>query len=139
MDDCRWCTHGRPDLIDFGVRVFAGAVTDAYFARRAFVRGYVVVVWRGRHVVEPIDLSGDEAQAYQGEVFAVARGIRELFRPAKLNYVTMGNAEPHLHTHVSARYLDDAGGRGPLPNTRPPLLDERQWQADADALRRLIR
>ncbi|WP_328459628.1 hypothetical protein OHA21_27615 [Actinoplanes sp. NBC_00393] len=137
-DDCRWCAHGRPDEIDFGLRIFTGQVTDAYFARRAFVRGYAVVVWRGRHVVEPMDLTVGEADQYHREVIFVARAIRDCFRPAKMNYLTMGNWEPHLHTHVTARYADDVGDGGPLPATTPPLLDETRWRADAAAVRALL-
>ncbi|MEU9828410.1 HIT family protein [Micromonospora chersina] len=135
---CRWCEHGRPDEIEFGTRIYAGHVSDAYFARRAFVRGYVVVVWRGRHVVEPVDLTSTEADQYHREVLAVARAVRDHFRPMKLNYLTMGNWEPHLHTHVTARYYDDPGAGGPLPAVTPPLLDERQWRDDAAAVRKLL-
>jgi diadenosine tetraphosphate (Ap4A) HIT family hydrolase len=130
--------HGRPEEIDFGTRVFTGQVTDGYFARRAFIRGYAVVVWRGRHLVEPIDLSAAEADQYQREVLTVARAVRDAVHPAKLNYLTMGNWEPHLHTHVTARYPGDPGDGGPLPARTPPLLDERQWRADATAVRRLL-
>ncbi|MFC7532294.1 HIT family protein [Actinoplanes sp. GCM10030250] len=137
-DNCRWCDHCRPDETDFGIRVFSGQVSDTYFARRAFVRGYVVVVWRGRHVVEPMDLTVGEAGQFHHETMLVARALRDCFRPAKMNYLTMGNSEPHLHTHVTARYPGDPGDGGPLPATEPPLLDEIQWRRDAAAVRALL-
>lgn len=124
--DCRWCAQGRPDEFDLGVRVFAGAVTDAYL--EPVVRGHVVVVWRGRHVVEPVDLAGDEAVLYHREVLTVARALRDHFKPAVLDYVTRGDAGPHLHTRVSARSPEDDG----------PDLDEEQWRADAEAVGRLL-
>ncbi|MEU4625586.1 HIT domain-containing protein [Actinoplanes sp. NPDC023801] len=136
-DGCRWCGDRR-DETAYGLRVWSGRVTDAYFARRSFVRGYAIVVWRGRHVSEPIDLSPVESDLYHREVLTVARAIRDCFRPSRLNYLTLGNHEPHLHTHVTARYPDDPGAGGLLPPHAPPLLDEESWRADAAALKTLL-
>jgi diadenosine tetraphosphate (Ap4A) HIT family hydrolase len=136
-DGCRWCGDRR-DETDYGLRVWSGRVTDTYFARRSFVRGYAIVVWRGRHISEPIDLSPVESDLYHREVLTVARAIRDCFRPSRLNYLTLGNREPHLHTHVTARYPDDAGADGLLPGHVPPLLEEGAWRADAAALKTLL-
>ncbi|GAA4926349.1 HIT family protein [Actinoplanes utahensis] len=132
-DGCAWCGERR-DETGFGLRVWSGRVTDAYFARRAFARGCAVVVWRGRHVVEPIDLSPVEADLYHREVLTVGRAIRDCFRPARLDFVTAGDDEPHLHTHVTARYAGDP----PDGRLIPPLLEEQVWRADAAALRTLL-
>lgn len=128
-DGCAWCGERR-DETAFGLRVWSGRVSDAYFARRAFARGCAVVVWRGRHVVEPVDLSPVEADLYHREVLTVARAIRDCFRPARLNYLTVADAEPHLHTFVSTRRPDGAG--------EAPLLDEGEWRTDAAALHDLL-
>jgi hypothetical protein len=53
---CPKCAEGRPAETAHGIRVRAGDVSDAYLAKRSPQRGYVVVIWRGRHVVDPIDL-----------------------------------------------------------------------------------
>ncbi|GIE33364.1 hypothetical protein Ait01nite_064090 [Actinoplanes italicus] len=136
-DGCRWCGDRR-DETDYGLRIWSGRVTDSYLARRSFVRGHAIVVWRGRHISEPIDLSPVESDLYHREVLTVARAIRDCFRPSRLNYLTLGNRERHLHTHVTARYPDDAGADGPLPVHAPPLLDELAWRADAAALKILL-
>ncbi|BCJ27963.1 hypothetical protein Asera_20710 [Actinocatenispora sera] len=129
------CTADRPDESDAGLRVFAGDFTDAYLARRALVRGYVVVVWRGRHVVEPHHLTADEAVEYNTDVLHVGRGVKGHFRPLKINYQTLGNRMPHLHTHVTPRYRDDPAPGAPLPDGPNRPVPERQWRADAQALR----
>ena len=54
------CEEGRPDETQFGSRILAGEVSDAYLQRRNVQRGYTVVVWRGRHVAEPTELSPEE-------------------------------------------------------------------------------
>jgi len=135
---CRRCTEGRPDESQTGLRILAGRHTDAYLARRALTRGYAVVVWSGRHVVEPHHLSADEAIGYHTDVLRVGRAVAEYFQPLKINYQTLGNRSPHLHTHISARYLDDPAPGAPLPDGPNIALPEAQWRADAEALRHLL-
>jgi diadenosine tetraphosphate (Ap4A) HIT family hydrolase len=40
--------------------------------------------------------------------------VQALFDPVKLNYLTLGNTVPHLHTHVLPRYRDDPAPGGPI-------------------------
>ena len=140
-EGCPLCEEGRPESTEHGVRVFAGAVSDAYLARADIQRGLSVVVWRGRHVVEPTELGDAEAAAYGGEVLRVARAIQAVFRPVKLNYDVLGNAAPHLHTHLVPRYADDPrpGWPFPFPHPDPPAMPEARLLRDATALRRAAR
>ncbi len=126
--DCPACAEGRPEWIAIGDRVFAGRVADAYLNRDQVARGYTLVFWRGRHVADPTEISSDEACAFADEVRLVSLGIEEIHRPAKLNYLTLGNRLPHLHTHIVPRYLDD---RDP---ERPPrfMMAEGVWQPIPD-------
>lgn len=130
------CAEGRPDATPHGVRFFAGEVADAYLRRPSIQRGLSVVVWRGRHVAEPTELTDDEATAYWRELLTVGRAIEQVLRPVKLNYDTLGNSLPHLHTHVVPRYADDPrpGWPFPFPDPEPPDRSEDELRADADAL-----
>ncbi len=139
------CSEGRPDEGHDGRRVGSGALTDAYLVRRDLARGYTVVVWRGRHVADPTELEADEASGYWQEVLAVARALGIHFQPAKLNYLTLGNAVPHLHTHVVPRYLDDPTPGAPpwfmsgtAPRVGAPDIPPDVYDPDVDALRRLL-
>jgi hypothetical protein len=60
-EGCPMCAEGRPEETAFGVRILTGEVCDAMLQRSAIQRGYTVVIWRGRHVVEPTELSDEEA------------------------------------------------------------------------------
>jgi len=131
---CRMCSEGRPAESSTGLRILAGDHADAYLARKALVRGYAVLVWRGRHVVEPHHLTADEALSYHSDVLRVGKAVAEHFQPLKINYATLGNRSPHLHTHISARYLDDPAPGAPLPDGPNVALPEAQWRADAQAL-----
>ena len=64
-----------------------------------------------------------------------------LYRPVKMNLLTMGNAVPHLHTHVVPRYHDDPAPGAPIAwdaitTTSPtdPETLRRQAVAIRDAL-----
>ena len=135
-DGCPMCAQGRPDETEYGTRIFAGEVSDAYLQRRQVQRGYTVVVWRGRHVAEPTELSEDEAARYWLEVLGVGRRLERHLEPVKLNYETLGNSMPHLHTHVMPRYADDPkpGWPFPYPEEAPPI-DEAEFRRDVEALR----
>jgi diadenosine tetraphosphate (Ap4A) HIT family hydrolase len=140
--NCLACAEGRPNEIPNAVRVFAGRVSDAYLSRSAAFRGYTLVFWRGRHVVEPTDLADDEAGDYAREVRLVAVGIEQAYRPAKLNYLTLGNSLPHLHTHIVPRYTDDPDpGRPPrfmMADEEWPSLPAHEYARDVDRLRAAI-
>jgi diadenosine tetraphosphate (Ap4A) HIT family hydrolase len=122
-----------------GLRIFAGDVSDAYLARRALVRGYAVVIWRGRHVIDPHHLAAQEAAAFQAETLRVGAALEQHFQPLKINYMTLGNRMPHLHTHVTARYWDDPAPGEPLPAGPNREMPPDQLIDDAAALRQLLR
>src|SRR5919197_1291159 len=74
-EGCPMCAEGRPDDNGYGLRIHAGAVSDAYLQRADVQRGYTIVVWRGRHVAEPTELSETEAAAYWREVLLVGLAV----------------------------------------------------------------
>jgi diadenosine tetraphosphate (Ap4A) HIT family hydrolase len=134
-EGCPMCEQGRPEATEYGARIFAGEVTDAYLQRRKVQRGYTVVVWRGRHVAEPTELSRDEAAQYWLEVLEVGRRIERHLEPVKLNYETLGNSMPHLHTHVMPRYALDPRPEWPFPHPEEaPPIDEAEFRADVELL-----
>lgn len=139
-DGCPTCLEGRPDATPDGVRFYAGAVCDAYLVRSDIQRGLSVVVWRGRHVVEPTELTDAEAAAYGSEVLRVGRAIEAVMRPVKLNYDVLGNSVPHLHTHIVPRYADDPrpGWPFPFPDPDPGPMPQNRLTADVEALRRVV-
>jgi diadenosine tetraphosphate (Ap4A) HIT family hydrolase len=66
--------------------------------------------------------------------------IEAHLQPVKLNYLTLGNSLPHLHTHIVPRYADDPFPGRPVPfelldNGRQP---EERIQADVLALRTAV-
>jgi diadenosine tetraphosphate (Ap4A) HIT family hydrolase len=133
--DCAMCADGGRADNDFGLRVLEGRFSDAYL-QRADVRqpGYTIVVWRGRHVSDPTELSADEASGYFSEVLRVGRAIEQHYRPIKMNFEMLGNSLPHLHTHVIPRYLDDGAPGTPALLMRTDM-DRTKRRPEADVAR----
>lgn len=139
---CAMCESNRPDSDRYGIRIMATEHTDSVLQRADVQRGYTLVIWRGRHVTEPFELTKEEAAAYWQDVLTVARALMHHYRPLKMNYETLGNNLPHLHTHLIPRYVQDpAPGRpfplSPLNGSEPKIEESRLW-ADAKALRNLL-
>jgi len=111
---CPMCaTLGHGDN-DFGVHVFTGEFAEVNLERRTLLPGYCVVIWRHGHVAEPTDLDSRQASGYWQEVLAAGRAVWAEFGPVKVNYLTLGNKVPHLHTHVVPRYRNDPAPGGPI-------------------------
>lgn len=116
-----------------------GRWSDAYLQRADVQRGYTIVIWRGRHVTEPTELDQAEAAGYWSEVHLVAGALMAEYEPLKMNYETLGNSLPHLHTHLIPRYLVDPRPRRPFPlpdpGTATGLIPEDRLLAEAAAIR----
>ncbi len=115
--DCAKCAEGRVEEDPWGVRFFAGDWADAYLQRQPPQAGTTVVVFRGsRHVADPADFTDEELAGYWSDVRTVAKAILGVYEPCQLNYMTFGNAVPHVHTHIVPRYPDDPAPCRPLPD-----------------------
>lgn len=138
---CEMCESERPDADAYGIKIHTGRYTDAYLQRADVQRGYTLVIWRGRHVNEPTELDEEEAAGYWAEVLAVAQALISNFEPLKMNYETLGNSLPHLHTHLVPRYTDDPRPGQPFPlNAIQPdaKVPESRLQGEAAILRKLL-
>ncbi len=65
--------------------------------------GFYRLVW-SEHVSEFSDLSAAERRLCMEAVVQVEQTLREHLHPAKVNLATLGNAVPHLHWHIVARF-----------------------------------
>jgi diadenosine tetraphosphate (Ap4A) HIT family hydrolase len=139
-DGCGLCSVLGSDENDWGIRILEGQFVDGYLWRPGSIRGYTVALWKHAHAAEPTQLSEVDAAGYWLEVLQLGRALEHVYRPAKMNYETLGNNVPHLHTHIIPRPTVDPAPNGPLPWT---YLDEgrqrdAQLRADADTLRLVL-
>ena len=88
---------------DGGLLIFKNAQFRVIQVVEAGFPAFYRVVWNA-HVAEFSDLSLDERNACMNAVVAVEQVLREHLRPSKINLAALGNAVPHLHWHVIARF-----------------------------------
>ena len=138
-EGCPMC-EGGADETPHGVRVFEGRWADGYLGRHPVRPGYSYVIWKGRHVAEPSELSAEEAAGFWTEVALVAAVLEECYRPAKMNWFHLGNGVPHLHVHLVPRPHDDARAGIPVESeafdvTLTPPICAAQLEAEVAAVR----
>lgn len=96
--------------------------------RNQSVPGYCVLLCR-EHVVEPYGLSDDKRLLFWEDTLRAAEAIAEVFQPDKMNIQILGNAVPHLHSHIIPRFYGDwAPGRPIDPSERTVLLKQAEYK-----------
>ena len=128
-EGCPICVAGQPrDVIAEGTATWVTA------AREADLPGYACVVSK-RHVVEPFELSPEDAISFWAEAMNAARLIAALTAAAKLNYGIHGNVIPHLHMHLWPRFAEDPYDIGGIPVDAPSFS---RSPAQIDALKEAL-
>jgi len=135
---CPICAEGRPDEIDGRVRFYFSEHADGCLHLRGVQRGYAAVIWRGRHVAEPTELSEGEALAFWFDVIQVGRAMQVVYRPLKMNYQLLGNRIPHLHSLVAPRFLEDVAPGDPLPGAGYHDFSEDEVRREVAMLREVL-
>lgn len=90
-----------------GVAVFEGPKFRVVRAEEAGLPAFYRLVW-SRHLSEFSDLPPAERQLCMDAVVQVEETLRTRLRPVKINLATLGNAVPHLHWHIVARFEWDS-------------------------------
>jgi diadenosine tetraphosphate (Ap4A) HIT family hydrolase len=137
------CDDLDSDEKPHGVRILNGTWTDAYLGRFPVRPGYVYMIWKGRHVSEPTELTDEERTGFWSEVTLVAAAVENRYKPLKMNWLALGNGVPHLHVHLVPRYRDDSAAGGPIESdafdraaTIP--LSQDELISEASALRQRL-
>jgi len=135
---CSICAEGRPQERNGRILFFSSKWSDGYLHLRGVQRGYAAVIWRGRHAVEPTDLSEEEAMAFWSDVLQVGRAMQVVYSPLKMNYQLLGNRIPHLHWLLAPRFVDDVAPGDPLPGAEYHDFPEDAVRREVALLRELL-
>lgn len=105
-------------------------------------RGYTLFLCK-QNKTELHDLSPGFRDKFLFEMSIVAEAVWIVFKPDKLNYELLGNAEPHLHWHIIPRYLGDPAWGHPiwwLPKLEREKIhfDEKVMKLNKLKLKRII-
>ena len=90
-----------------GVPVFSGPKFRVIRAQEAGFPAFYRLVWAD-HVAEFTDLAAPERDLCMAAVAEVERLMRAHLKPDKVNLAALGNAVPHLHWHIVARFAWDS-------------------------------
>ncbi|MDB5872813.1 MAG: hypothetical protein JWQ07_2255 [Ramlibacter sp.] len=90
-----------------GQLIFAGRKFRLIRADEAGLPAFYRLVWSD-HVAEFSDLSREDRQLCMDAVVRVEELLRLHLAPAKINLAALGNAVPHLHWHIVARFAWDS-------------------------------
>ena len=90
-----------------GVPVFEGPRWRVIRAADASFPAFYRVVWT-EHVAEFSSLSAEHRSECMDVVCAVEQALIAALQPTKINLAALGNAVPHLHWHVIARFEADS-------------------------------
>ena len=90
-------------------------------AEEAGLPAFYRVIWN-EHVREFSQLAGDHRAACMDAVISVEQALLRHLQPAKVNLASLGNAVPHVHWHVIARF--DWDSRFPGAPWAPPQKPE---------------
>lgn len=121
MDD--WSLHKQleQDTINIGdlplSRVLV--VNDANYP-------WLMLVPRRKDAKDLIDLNEVEQGQLTTEINRVARALKDITKPDKLNIAALGNVVPQLHVHVIARRTSDPAWPKPVWGVVPPLAHDPQ-------------
>lgn len=127
VSDCDMCRETGGTLVLRNDELRVVLVDDADYP--CFVR----VIWSD-HVREMTDLDPQQIARLMSVVFAAEDALRAVFKPLKMNLASLGNASPHVHWHVIARFADDAHYPRPIWGAR-----QRDTDAAVLAARRALR
>lgn len=100
---------------------------------------WLLLVPRRAGAVEITDLDEVAQAQLMAEITRVARALRDITKPDKLNIAALGNVVPQLHVHIIARRRSDAAWPRPVWGVAPALAhDPQEVEALIGALRRKI-
>ena len=86
-----------------GALVYAGAGFRLIRADEAGLPAFYRLVWTD-HVAEFTDLAPADRARCMDAIALVEQLLRAHLRPTKINLASLGNAVPHLHWHIIARF-----------------------------------
>ena len=77
-----------------------------FLANMQYLRGYCIL--QADPIVESLNsLAQEEREQYLRDMAVIGDALLEVTNAYRINYATLGNTEPILHTHIVPRYLDE--------------------------------
>ncbi len=103
-ENCSYCAEGA--LLDaFGIKIMELPMSKVILFKEQSHKGRCIVACK-RHVDDISDLPKEERAQYMEDVSLVAKVLRKLYNPDKINFGAYGDTMHHLHFHLVPKYKD---------------------------------
>lgn len=110
--NCFYCTKSEP-LNTLMIEICELQVSTVYLMRDQTHKGRCIVKFND-HKQELFELTEEEKKQYMEDISKVAKALKELFSPDKINYAAYGDTVTHMHFHVVPKYKDGFEWGGPF-------------------------
>jgi len=90
-----------------------------------FFKGYTLFLAK-KHKNELHELDAEFRKKFLWEMSLVAEAVFQTFKPRKLNYELLGNADGHMHWHIFPRHDND-----PIPNDSVWSLEKKTRESES--------
>ena len=109
---CKYC-----DVIERKAKRIGGILYESKeviaFMGTQHHKGHVIIATK-RHVEDLLQLSHREHVCFLDCTLSMARAVKKVLKPDKINYAVLGNWIPHLHWHVYPRFKKDPDFGDPI-------------------------
>lgn len=103
--NCPYCGNEEA-LASFGILAFETNTSKIIAFKDQSHKGRMIVAYKKDHVGELSDLSDEERNLFMEDVVKVARAIKKVYNPDRINYGAYGDTLGHLHIHIVPKYKD---------------------------------
>ena len=137
-NDCLYCNKNQTQK-DLMIEICQLGSSTVFLFKEQTYRGRCIVAYKD-HNVELYNLEGEELREYMEDVNKVAKVLKDIFAPAKINYGAYSDKLPHLHIHLVPKYENgpDFGGTFTMNPQKTYLSDEEYMEMIAAIKSRLI-
>ena len=101
-----------------------------------FYKGYTLFLSKTH--VDELHKLGSIRAIYLNEMAIVAEAVFNVFKPSKLNYELLGNADRHLHWHIIPRYNTDPKPNAPIWVIEKNIRYAESTRPSGEELKKLI-
>lgn len=137
-NDCLYCNKNQVQK-DLMIEVCDLEVSTVYLFKEQTHKGRCIVAY-AEHNIELYELEGIGLLSYMEDVNKVARAIKELYNPVKINYGAYSDKLPHLHIHLVPKYVDGADyGSTFAMNPQKTYLSDAEYAEMVDQLRKKLK
>ena len=100
---------------------------------------WIILVPKVAGLTEVFHLNASEKKDYQKETNYLLEAMSKEYGSHKMNIASLGNLVPQLHTHIIARYKNDAAWPNPVWSFQDmKSYSESQFKLEIDKLKKLV-